>query len=136
MKNNQKYNNLTLWINVFIWEFLFLKKGARRRKFYPKKKLVLIKKVISSFKFYFIEMFISIKYFLYEASVCQRCFAFWLSKHILCKESIVIAKKFDFEILTYLYVLRSLEFIYTIFTVMYECMYVCVRVYVSEHDGV
>ena len=38
-----------------------------------------------------------------------------LSEHVLCKESIVIAKKFDFEILTYLYVLRSREFIYAIF---------------------
>ena len=37
---------------------------------------------------------------------------FLLSKHILCKESIVIVKKFDFEILMHLYVLRSLEFIY------------------------
>ena len=52
---------------------------------------------------------------------------FLLSEHILCKESIVIVKKFDFEILTYLYVLRSPEFIYTIFAVMYACMCVCTR---------
>ena len=57
---------------------------------------------------------------------------------MLYKESIVIAKKFDFEILTYLYVLRSPELIYAIFGVMYVC--ICVRVYVcvyvSEHDSV
>ena len=46
-----------------------------------------------------------------------------LSEHILCKESIVIIKKIDFEILTRLYVLRSPEFIYVIFTVMWSCMY-------------
>ena len=63
--------------------------------------------------------------------------SFLLSEHILCKESIVIVKKFDFEILTDLYVLRSPEFIYAIFAVyvgVYVCMYVCV--YVSEHDSV
>ena len=53
-------------------------------------------------------------------------YLFLLSEHILCKESIVIVKKFDFEILTYLYVLRSPEFIYVIFGVMYACVYVCV----------
>ena len=55
---------------------------------------------------------------------------FLLSGHILCKESIVIMKKFDFKILAYLYVLRSPEFMHAIFTVMYVCMYV------SEHDSV
>ena len=69
-------------------------------------------------------------------------FLFLLSEHILCKESIVIVKKFDFEILTYLYVLRPPKFIYAIFGVMYVCMYVCVCVrmyvcmYVNEHDSV
>ena len=53
-------------------------------------------------------------------------FIFLLSVHILCKESIVIVKKFDFEILTCLYVFRSAEFMYTIFTVMCVCMFVCV----------
>ena len=53
---------------------------------------------------------------------------FLLSEHILCEESIVIVKKFDFEILTYLYVLRSPEFMYTIFAVMYVCVYVCMWV--------
>ena len=52
-----------------------------------------------------------------------------LSEHILCKENIVIVKKFDHEILTYLYVMRSPEFIYDIFMVMYVC------VYVSEHTS-
>ena len=47
------------------------------------------------------------------------------------KGSIVIMKKFDFEILIYLNVLRSLEFIYAIFTV---CVSVCVCV--SEYDSV
>ena len=55
-------------------------------------------------------------------------FPFLLSEHILCKESIVIVKKFDVEILTYLYVLRSPEFIYAVFTVMYVCMCVCMWV--------
>ena len=62
----------------------------------------------------------------------QKCFL--LSEHILCKERIVIVKKFDFEILTYLYVFRSPEVNYAIFTVMYVCMYVCV--YVSEHNSI
>ena len=59
---------------------------------------------------------------------------FLLSEHLLYKESIVIVKKFDSEILMYLYVLRSPEFIYAIFGVMYVCMCVCmyVRVYVCE----
>ena len=70
---------------------------------------------------------------------------FLLSEHILCKESIVIGKKFDFEILTYLYVLRFLthlyalrppELIYAIFGVMHVCMRVCMCVYVSDHDSV
>ena len=53
---------------------------------------------------------------------------FLLSEHMLSKESIVIVKKFDFEILTYLYVLTSPEFIYAIFGVMYVCMCVCMCV--------
>ena len=48
-----------------------------------------------------------------------------LSEHILCKENIVIGKKFDFEILTHLYVLRSQEYIYAIFGVTYVCMCAC-----------
>ena len=70
----------------------------------------------------------------YPYSFC--CENLLLSEHILCKESIVIVKKFHFEILTYLYVLRSPEFIYAIFAVMYVCMYVCMCVYVSEDDSV
>ena len=46
---------------------------------------------------------------------------FLLSEHTLCKESIEIVKKFDFEILMYLYVLRPPEFIYAIFGVMCAC---------------
>ena len=57
-----------------------------------------------------------------------------LSEHKLCEESIVIMKKFVNEIFTYLYVLKSLEFIYAFFTVMYACMCMCVCV--SEHDSV
>ena len=56
---------------------------------------------------------------------------FLLSEHILYKESIVIVKKFDFEILTYLYVLRSIEFIYAIFRVMSACMFVCMFMWVN-----
>ena len=59
---------------------------------------------------------------------------FLLSEHILRKESIVIVKKFDFEIFIHLYVLRSPEFILVIFTVMYAC--IRMWVYVSEHDSV
>ena len=55
----------------------------------------------------------------------ERIGTFLLSKYILRKESVVIMKKFDFDILTYLYVLRSREFNYTIFTMMYACMCVC-----------
>ena len=62
--------------------------------------------------------------------------SFLLSEHILCKESIVNVKKFHFEILTHLYVLRSPEFIYANFAVLYVSMCVCMCVYVSEHDSV
>ena len=44
---------------------------------------------------------------------------------MLRKKSIVIVKKFDFEIFTYLYVFRSPEFIYAIFTVIWE---MCVQI--------
>ena len=47
---------------------------------------------------------------------------FLLSEHILCKESIVIMKIFDYGILTHFYVLRSSEIIYATF--MYVCVYV------------
>ena len=49
-----------------------------------------------------------------------------LSEHTLCKDSIAIVKKFDFEILTHLYILRPPEFIYAIFAVMYA--FICVGV--------
>ena len=76
-------------------------------------------------------------FFSYSFSIwCQLCEPFLLSEHRLCKESIVIAKKFDFEILTYLYVFRSPKFIYAIFSVMYGCVCACVCVYVSEYDSV
>ena len=55
---------------------------------------------------------------------------FLLSEHMLYKESIVIVKVFDFEILTYSYALRPLVFIYAIFMVMYVSMYVCMHMYV------
>ena len=56
---------------------------------------------------------------------------FFISEHILCKESIMILKKFNFEILTHLYILRSHEFIYAI---LVTCIYMCV--YVSEYNRV
>ena len=62
------------------------------------------------------------------------CITIFTSEHILCKESIVIVKKFDFEILTDLYVLRSTEFIYAIFTVMHVCMSVCMCVCVFVYE--
>ena len=52
-------------------------------------------------------------------------FIFTFRTYILYKESIAIEEKFDFEILIYLYVLRSPEFNYGIYTVVYACM--CVR---------
>ena len=52
----------------------------------------------------------------------QRNYQFLLFEHILCEESIIIGKKFDFEILMYLYILRFPEFIYAIFEVMYVCV--------------
>ena len=54
---------------------------------------------------------------------------FLLFELILCIESnTVMVEKFEFEILTYLYVLRSPGFIYVIFEVMYACVYVGIRV--------
>ena len=53
------------------------------------------------------------------------------------RKCIVIMKIFDFEILTYLYILRSPEFIYAIFGVMYVCMWVslCVCVWVNTIES-
>ena len=59
---------------------------------------------------------------------------FFLSEHITFKKNIVIVKKFDFEILAYLYILGSSEFIYSIVTVINVC--VCACVYVIDHDSV
>ena len=55
---------------------------------------------------------------------------FLLSEHLLCKESIVIVKKIDFQISIFLCVFRAAEFIYAIFAVMhvYVCVCVCVRI--------
>ena len=51
---------------------------------------------------------------------------FLFSEHILCKESIVIVKKFDFGIFhVFIHLLRSPQFIYAIFAVMYASMCVC-----------
>ena len=63
---------------------------------------------------------------------------FLRSEHMLCKESIVIMKKFTLRFLTYLYVFSSPEYIYVIFMVMYVCARVClcVSVYVREHDSI
>ena len=60
--------------------------------------------------------------------IFKKCFL--LPENILCKESIVIAKKIGFEIFTYLYVLRSPEFICAIFTVMRMCICVYIYIYV------
>ena len=71
-----------------------------------------------------------------KSSIFDRRLSFLLSEDILCKESILIMKKFDFEILTYLYILRPPQFFYAIFMMIYafNCVRVCV--YVSEHDSV
>ena len=45
-------------------------------------------------------------------------------------------KKYDFDILTYLYVLRAPEFVHTIFTVMYACMCVCMRLIMAAFKNV
>ena len=63
----------------------------------------------------------------------KNCY-FFLFEHLLCRESIVIVKKFDFEIFTYLYVLRSPEFIYAIFAEMYVCVCVCVYIWVCVYE--
>ena len=59
-----------------------------------------------------------------------------LSERVFCKESIVIMKKFDFEIFTCLCVLRSPEFIYVIFMVIYACrrFCACACMHVSEQN--
>ena len=77
-----------------------------------------------------------IRFYCINSTVGAVLESFLLSEHILCNESIVIVKKLDFEILIYLYVYMSPEFIYAISSVMYVCMNVCVCVYVSEHDSV
>ena len=59
--------------------------------------------------------------FNHSSKVEKTTLLFLLSE--LCKESIVIVKKFDCEILTYLYVLRSPKFIYA-----FPGMYVCICV--------
>ena len=61
----------------------------------------------------------------------ERIGTFLLSKYILRKESVVIMKKFDFDILTYLYVLRSPEYIYAF---LQWRIYMCV--YVIEQESV
>ena len=72
-----------------------------------------------------VQIFLAFKHFIVLDLII-----FLLSEHILCKESIVILKKFDFEILTHLYVLRSLEFICAIFMVMY--VRVCLNTIASK----
>ena len=54
--------------------------------------------------------------------------------YTICKESIATAKKFDFEILTYLYVLGSPDFIYAIFMVknVCMCMWMWVKIIMSK----
>ena len=58
---------------------------------------------------------------------------FLLSEHILCKESIAILKKINFQIFTYLYVFRSPEF-FMLF--LQWCRYIFVYICVSEHDSI
>ena len=53
-------------------------------------------------------------------------FGLSLPDDTLCKESIVIEKKFDLEILTYLCDLKCPEIIYTVFMLMHVCVYACV----------
>ena len=74
-------------------------------------------------------MFIYTRIILLEK--CSICLL--LSDRIQWMESIVIMKKFDFEILTFLYFLRSPEFTDAI---LRRCMYICVYVYVSEPNSV
>ena len=74
---------------------------------------------LSVFFFFFNCYYFSVMLYYYILQHYVLFILFLLSEHILCKESIVIVKKFDFEILMYLYTLRSPEFIYDIFGVMY-----------------
>ena len=62
-------------------------------------------------------------------------YTFSLSEHIQSKESFVIMKKFDFRILTYLYILRSPKFIYGIFVAMYGWMCVCEWTLIDFGEG-
>ena len=66
--------------------------------------------------------------FNHSSKVEKTTLLFLLSE--LCKESIVIVKKFDCEILTYLYVLRSPKFIYAFSG--YVCMYMCVLFFFNK----
>ena len=65
---------------------------------------------------------------MWDACQVMNIVKYLLSEHILGKANIVTVKKFDFQILTYLCVFKSPEFIYAIFKVMYVCvcMYACV----------
>ena len=60
----------------------------------------------------------------------SRNLPFLPSEHILCKESIVTVKKFDFEILTYLYVSGIHLYYFRDDVCMYVCM--CVSLCVCE----
>ena len=72
-----------------------------------------------------------IRYILLLIIMILSCIYFLLSEHIVRKESIVIVKKFDFEILTYFCILRSAELFLCYFcgdVRMHVCMCVCMCV--------
>ena len=112
-------NLQTLYRSITNWSYLFLS----TRDFV---------KISLNFLNEFLELSNDFKCFIHVDTLLKRVVEsgrslphtsiFLLSEHILYKESIVILKKFDFEISTYIYVLRSPEFIYAIFGVMYVCM--------------
>ena len=72
------------------------------------------KKILLSAIFSYLNL---IFYALHCTVICFYIYSlsFLLSDHILCKKSIVIRKKIDIEIYTYLYGLKSPEFVYAIF---------------------
>ena len=68
-----------------------------------------------------------------EAWFMMVTLCYLLSECILCKESIAIMKKFDFEILTYSHDFRSPKFINAIFWwCIRVCVYVCVCVWMNS----
>ena len=84
---------------------------------------------VKKYWFYKCVMYLHLYYlFSIWITLLQNFFFFLFPSIYYVRECIVIVKKLDFQILTYLYVFRYPEFIYVIFTVMYACVCVCMWV--------